>query len=269
MSTRYKISKTYLKEVLFFGGFLFGVVLFGINLYGETRDINYFVDYRPEKYLHEVDVLIKDSNMSREKVAYRVTDIVNNAIYHYWPDEDSKSFRVPWYENYLMFFANYLYPSVYKNYEFCDARLAIRRGAGLCSQAAIAVVDILEQKGIASRTVALNGHVISTIRIDDQTRWLLDPDYGVVIPHDLPEVEANPDIIKPYYKDKGYDDVTVEKIVSIITDTPNILEPRGVTGYPDCTKKKIFARKASYVAKWVIPVVLIIPFIVFKRKNGW
>lgn len=82
--------------------------------------------------------------------------------------------------------------------ETWDTTEALQRGVGLCSQQAIALHGLLKMFGIKGRVMGLNGHVICLAWVDE--KWIVcDPDYGVVVPIAIGELEANPALAIPYY----------------------------------------------------------------------
>lgn len=82
--------------------------------------------------------------------------------------------------------------------ETWDTAEALQRGVGLCSQQAIALHGLLKMFGIQSRVLGLNGHVVCIVLVQD--RWIVaDPDYGVVVPIAIEELEKNPMLAVPYY----------------------------------------------------------------------
>lgn len=176
-----------------------------------------------EQFYHALESVKGD----RQQVLRQITAIVNKGIAHYWEDAgiDKYHLRIPFYENYILNFASYIYPKIFLHYEFMDYRRAVERGVGLCSQQSIILSELLKQRGIDTKIVGLNGHVVVTALADNvnQTWWILDPDYGVVIPDSLSEIEKNTDIVKPYYSLKGYSDKKIDNLVKIYGSDGNVV----------------------------------------------
>jgi hypothetical protein len=107
--------------------------------------------------------------------------------------------RVPVWENYLLFLLSYLKPDTYRDYEFCSYRMSLERGTGRCGQQSMALVDYLSENGISTGFVTLRGHVIATAEVSEGEWYLLDPDYGGVIPFDISTAQRNPKSVIPYY----------------------------------------------------------------------
>lgn len=84
------------------------------------------------------------------------------------------------------------------DHETWDTAEALRRGKGLCSQQAIALHGLFDLFGIQSRVRGLDGHVVCAVLVDG--KWIVcDPDYGVVVPIAIGELEENPALAIPYY----------------------------------------------------------------------
>ena len=80
-------------------------------------------------------------------------------------------------------------------------------------QAKLLHKKLLKEKNINSKIVGLDGHVVATAQVDKMQNqwWVLDSDYGVIIPHNLREIEHNPKLISTYYSQAGYDKNKINK----------------------------------------------------------
>ena len=49
--------------------------------------------------------------------------------------------------------------------------------------------------------VSLAGHMVATAQVDEKSDewWILDADFGVVIEHNIDEIEQQPEIISSFY----------------------------------------------------------------------
>jgi len=192
--------------------------------------------------------------------AVKATAAIHQGIAHYWSDEGVSRFnlRVPPWENYLLFLAQYVYPEQYRKYAFHDYRKAIARGVGLCNQQAMVLAQVLERAGVAARIVALSGHVVVMARVDPATDrwWVLDPDYGVIVPHSIREIERNPELIRAAYAAAGYDAATIDGLVQVYASPGNSVWPSARTYFG----RKYYVEVAAYVAIWAIPVLLLLPW---------
>jgi len=82
--------------------------------------------------------------------------------------------------------------------ETWDTGKALKGQRGLCSQQAIALHGLFDLFGIQSRVRGLDGHVVCAVLVDG--KWIVyDPDFGVVVPIDLDEIEADPSLVEPFY----------------------------------------------------------------------
>jgi len=244
---------------------LLGVVLIFNNLAGvfislrnpaiyqePDNEFSNDISLSQEQFFHALESVKGD----REQVLRQITAIVNNGIAHYWKDAGINKYnlRIPFYENYILNVASYIYPKIFLHCEFMDYRRAVERGVGLCSQQSIILSEVVKQRGIDAKIVGLNGHVVMMALADkvNNTWWMLDPDYGVVIPDSLSEIEKNPDIIRPYYSLKGYPDNKIDNLVNIYRFEGNVV----VDGVKDYSQ--YYFEIAAYLLIWVIPVLLIL-----------
>lgn len=202
---------------------------------------------------------------SDEDYLYRLTETVHSGILHYWEDEgrDRFNLRVPPWENYLLYLASFLDLESFRRYEFSSAAKAMERGVGLCSQQSIVELTMLQENGVEANLVSLSGHVVLRARVDGKKWYVADPDYGVVVPHDISEIEEDPEIIKPYYLEAlrprigKTSEWRTNLAVRVFGKEGNRIVEDGVAGFVGW--KKYYFEKVSYVAIWVIPVLLCIP----------
>jgi len=271
-----KVFLNLTEKILFYLGFC----LFIINIIG------LFISLRNESIYQENTGFADDINLTEKELYHRVNktvidkkeyitnlnEAVNHGIAHYWRDAGINKYnlRIPFYENYLLFIASYLYPEEYLKYEFVDYRRAIERGIGLCSQHAIIVSEILLEKSIPSFIVGLSGHVVLRAQVDENRGewWVLDPDYGVVIPYDIDIIENNPKIIRSFYAQAGYKLKTISSLEKIYEKKGNVVHrEQGARGYQI---KRYRDEHIFYFLKWIIPCLLITPSIILfiiKRRN--
>ena len=259
---------------------LFGLYLFSLNIAGLILPFNNHSAHlkQPPGFNtqpftnNQVQTIINKQYPSTEDTVTAYTELIHRNIAHFWPDEnlDHYGIRIPWRENYLLRLIAYIRPDLYGKYEFCDYKKTLERGVGLCSQQALALTRLLNEKEIQTHTVGLNGHVVTTALIDfhNNTWWVADPDYGVVLRHSLDELQINPSLASSAYSSKGYDSHTLAFIRSVYQSPDNTVYPRGVEGYPDCPHAKIIFRKASYWMIWLIPLLFITPTIFNRLKHA-
>jgi len=253
---------------------LLGIVLIFNNLVGVFYSLRNPAIYKEPGNEFSDDITLSQEQFyqaletvkgDRQQVLRQITTFVNKGIAHYWKDAgiDKYHLRIPFYENYILNVASYIYPKIFLHYEFMDYRRAIERGVGLCSQQSIILSELLRQRGIATKIVGLDGHVVVTAPVDDANTvwWILDPDYGVVIPHSLSEIEKDSRIIGPYYSLKGYSDQQIDNLVDIYSSKGNVVVDR-VRDY-----SQFYFEIAAYLLIWVIPVLLILPYLYLLLKR--
>lgn len=256
-----------------------GVVLLSVNIVGlfmSLRNPAVYTEHTPNRRpatITEEQFYQRINSYDGDRRTYvtTVTKAVGDALAHYWEDAGIERFhlRVPFYENYLLFLASYIYPAQYQKYEFMDYRKAVERGVGLCSECAVIETEILKRKGIRARIVSLRKHIVVEGEVDPVKHewWMLDPDFGITIPHDLAAIQADPAMIRPLYIADGRDEKTVSMLESIFRDEPRtVYEGNGAAPY--APKLKI-VEQLSYIFIWVIPVVLLLPALIRAYRHRY
>jgi hypothetical protein len=253
-----------------------------------TNIIGLFISLRNESIYQEKNTYFANDIVLTEKEFYdrinkttidkkeyitNLNQAVNQGVAKYWRNAgiDKYNLRIPFYENYLLFIASYLNPEEYLKYEFVDYRKAIERGVGLCSQQAIIASEILLEKSIPSYIVGLSGHVVLRAQVDKSSDewWILDPDYGVVIPYDIDIIENNTAIIRPFYAQAGYKQKTISKLENIYEEEGNAVKSleQGVRGYQI---KRSRNEPIFYFLKWIIPSILMtMPLYLFLTRRRY
>lgn len=192
--------------------------------------------------------------------AVRANGVVNRGMAHYWRDEGADRFRlhIPPWENYLLWALGWIDPETYGKWEFADDDKALRRGVGLCSQHTVILAGALARAGVRSVIVKLGGHIVAMTGQPPNHYVLLDPDYGVVVPHGILEVQRNPDLIRPYYAAAGYGVAEVDHLVEMYgSEEDNVLYPNGPRTYAYWRREQ---EHRLYTACWMIPPVLMAPY---------
>jgi hypothetical protein len=261
--------------------FIVGVFLLITNIFGLFTSLRNPEIYNEKKTGFANDITLTEDqvysviNSDRSdirKYVSNVTYAVNKGMADYWDDEgiDKYHLRVPFQENYLLFLASYIMPQKFQKFEFMDYHRAIERGVGMCSEHSIILSEVLNEKGIKTKMIGLSGHVGISAQVDEKTDewWVLDGLYGVVIPFSLDKIQKNPDIIGPYYSEKGYDTKTITALEGIYGAEGNFVEDGfGIGDYSILTN---YFEKTTYILIWVIPLFLISPFLLFSifHKTG-
>ena len=261
--------------------FYLGFCLFIINIIGLFFSLRNELIYQEKNTTFANDIILTEKEfydrvnkpvIDKKLYITNLNQAVNQGIAKYWRNAGINKYnlRIPFYENYLLFIASYLNPEEYLKYEFVDYRKAIERGVGLCSQQAIIVSEILLEKSIPSFIVGLSDHVVLRAQVDKSRDewWVLDPDYGVVIPYDIDIIENNTKIIRPFYAQAGYKQKKINRLENIYEKEGNaVMSEQGAKGYQI---KRFSNEPIFYFLKWLIPCILMTtPIFLFliRRRN--
>jgi hypothetical protein len=256
--------------------FAAGVLLLSLNVVGlfkslrnpelytepGTRRVNDVVLSYPEFLEH----LKRRSGEEDKEFAIRINQTVKDGFLHYWEDDAIHKYNltVPVWNNYLLTLASVVKPKKYRKYEFGNYRRNLERGTGLCSTHCTVVKGVLNENGIEAELFDLGGHVVITAKVGDQADFILDPDYGIYIPFSIEEIEADPEITRPFYAsiaDQYFpgrqDRYTTDVVVSLYEKHRNHT-------YSTYNWFEDF----SYVAIWIIPLLLISPFLYSRFRSA-
>jgi hypothetical protein len=251
-----------------------GIILLGFNIYGLFKTMRNPALYEEEhtlrnrvndvtiRYPEIKKMLEKGENESNIDFAVRINKVVNDGFAHYWKKEGIKKYylRVPVWENYLLFAASYINPKRYERYEFSNYHKNLERGVGLCSTHSTIVKGVLLDNGIKAELLDVGGrHVVVRAELNDTDTYILDPDYGYVVPYDTAAITANQELVRPayanmadlYYHD-AVDPYTTDLLVKIFGDHKHVYSVEN------------WFEGFSYWAIWIIPFLLMLPF-----SLGW
>lgn len=261
-------------KIIFFSG----LVLLAINIYGLFRTMRNPEIFNEEKtirnrinditigYPEIKEQLKRKDNESDIDFAVRINKVVNDGFIHYWRAEGTEKYhlRVPIWENYLLYAASYLIPKRYERYEFSNYKKNLERGVGLCSTHSTIIKGVLLENGIKAELLDVGGHhVVVRAEFNDTSTYMLDPDYGIFVPHDTAAITANPELVREPYKDMAalyytdaVDPYTTEILVKIFGDKKHTYSVDNWFEY------------FSYWAIWILPFLLMLPFgiILFRKK---
>jgi hypothetical protein len=287
-----------MRKTIYLIFFIVGIILLCITIFG------YFTPLRsPDVYqlnrgtLFEIDLtekdawdIIQNTCVGRKQYIINVNSAVDRSVTHYWGEKDvvingvlgraqdpegieRYHLHVPIQENYILFVVGYLIPDNFNKYIFTDYRKGLDRGVCGCSQSAIILNGVLQSKNIESHLILTPQHSVVDALVDPETNewWVLDPDYGVVIPHSLDELKENPDLVRSYYSEKIYNNATVDSLVVPYKNVQNIRVFSGISEY---SRYLYPFEKLSYLLIWIIPLCLIFPFTItilqnMKKKIQW
>ena len=247
-----------------------GLILLAINIYGLFKTMRNPAVYSEEQSLRNrindisiqypeiLDMLKRKDHESNVDFAVRINKVVNDGFIHYWKDAGIEKYhlRVPVWENYLLNLASTISPKKYRRYEFSQYKKNLERGAGLCSTHSTIVKGVLLDNGIKAELMDVGGrHVVVRAEFNDTTAYILDPDFGVVVPHDTAAISANPELVRaPYsnlaalYYPDAKDPYTTDLLVEIFGKKKYVYTVYNWFEY------------FSYWAIWIIPFLLMLPY---------
>lgn len=250
--------------------FFVGLSLLAVNIYGLFKTMRNPAVYDEEKTLHNrvhditirypevLDSLKREPNESNIHFAVRINKAVNDGMIHYWKRAgiDKYHERVPIWENYMLYAASYIDPAKYETYEFSNYKKNLERGVGLCSTHSTVVKGVLMDNGIKAELLDVGGHhVVVRAELNDTATYMLDPDYGIVVPYDTAAVTANPELVRGPYKDladhyykDAVDPYTTDFVVQIFGHKKHTYVIDNWFEY------------FSYWAIWIIPFLLMLPY---------
>ena len=247
-----------------------GVILLGLNLYGLTQSIRkpdlqdtpqHLLRFYPDRLISYEDSL----DLIDDLAAFKNTDqlvakanaVVNDSLMHVeWKKVDPVAYRqlIPVWENYFLYsLGRFSDQPQLQRYHYSNYKRSIKRGIGVCGDAAIVLSSILDRYGIDNRLLSFaNGHVVVAYLSQDGVEYLVDPDFGVEMYVSLDELIRNPDVIRSTYSHRGYSDREIDVLVRVYAS--DYLEFDDT--YHFMTKRYIF-EEVSYYLKWPLPVLLI------------
>lgn len=191
-----------------------------------------------------------------------INRIVASAVVRYWPkpteaDADIlRSFRENWLlasVQRLELAASGFLGSTPKLalYERRDYRAVVGKGVGLCSQAALAVADYLDRRGVPVEIVGLDGHVIAAAEIAGQS-YLIDPDYGLLLPMSVAQAQREPRKVHEAYRTRGYSQEVAARIAAIYG-----AEGNKVSRPSDYMATAAFYTRLTELGLWGLPLLLV------------
>ncbi len=255
------------RKALFFILFIMGVILMVFNITGlfkSLRNEELYSEITP--YKDDITIRFEDAkkqwvrgeNESAKDFAARATMLINKSMAHYYRDEGIKKYnmRIPLWENYILRIKQWV--TGRKKYEFRNYKKVIERGVGICSQPCIGLKYLLNANGIEADLWDLQQHIVVGVTFYDETEYTLDPDYGYVIPVAMSGLQKNPNLVRTAYK--NHDDVYAPHLTEH-KHTEDLVKMYTQEGNHIYYIKKSF-EDFSYIAKWVLPFLLILPYVV-------
>ena len=263
-------------RLLLLAAALTGVALLALNTYGllvplRAVDIDGYRDFAGGETLPFDTTIarleaLQESAGDTAELVDGATRIFHEGIAHVARQDilarglDHYRMRVPASENWILYTLSFLKPDTYLDYEFCNYRRALSRGTGRCGQQSLALVSFLTERGLETGFVALGGHAIATARVDDRGWFLLDPDYGGVIPFDIAQAEADPESVLPYY----WSEAARNNAIHLRYAPENDVRYGG----PEARYARACPiETAAYALKWLLPVLLLLPAVAFAQTT--
>ena len=257
---------------------LLGLGLLVLNLIGlalplRSPDIGpSYADFaRPTTTPYEdaLDVLEALDDSDTHRFVTEATRVFHYGMAHIEPADirhnglDFYRMRVPVWENYFLYALSYLKPDTYRDYEFCNYQKALERGTGRCGQQSMALVGYLSERSIETGFISLGGHALATAKVGEEW-YLLDADFGGVIPFDLSVAEQDPIRVLDYY---WGDAASVRNLYQLFSPEHNAVRYGG----PEARYARACPiEKVVYVLKWIFPVLLITPWVMaVVRRRAW
>lgn len=199
---------------------------------------------------------------SAEAYAHRANQMIFEATFHGDPPTDLGRWRleIPVWENWSLNALGAVNPLL-KKYRYWNHEKEFERGIGLCGNLSAILVGYLEEHDIPGRIVGLDGHVVVTAEMRPGVWHILDPDYGVVIPHSLEELQSDPALVEAAYSGT-VDSHVLGMIVGYYT-TPhnNSIDQSGRDGFYSGWdgSAEIYRSREQFLEllKWVVPSAML------------
>lgn len=180
--------------------------------------------------------------------ALRLTNVIYHALLY--PPNDAAEAWIQPYDGWLLWLAAQTGRT--NGRAFADWRRNLARGVGECSIHAYTLVGLLNDAGIEAYVVTRVHHVYATANLDGQW-WVLDPTYGVTIPHDVRTAQRDPALVEAAYRDATTrqrvlfdDEPALDAVVRVMTDSW-----AGIAPIP------LAQEQALVAAGWLLPLVLL------------
>ena len=130
----------------------------------------------------------------------------------------------------------------------------------MCDQVSSALVTLLRREGLDARVVQLNGHTVVTAEVDAGVWHVLDADFNVVIPRSIAQIEAQPDMVRPYYHaafdrlDPDFSSTPLDVVASYYLPPTYIGEAGDNSALGE---RRIRFEALAYWLKWRLPLMLL------------
>ncbi len=248
--------------------------MLALNIYGLFRTMRNPEIYSEENTTRADDISIKFADAKKELVrrpgetdkefAIRANDVVHKSMIHYWRREglDKYYMRVPVWENYIIWINSLSKDE--KRYEFKKYwKKNLERGVGLCSTHSLVLSGALRDNGIESQFWCITRHVILRAKVGEDEWYIMDPNYGLYIPHDRDEILENTELVRPTYANMAS---LYKPGIETEYNADFLVEVYGSPGNRLYNYNYSYEIRA-YRNKWLIPVLLVLPFLIYSLVN--
>ena len=260
---------------------ILGVALIGISLCGDLTPVSSH-PLAKKGLIHKQGLVYRGPAAAKKTLAanavaaeadpYRLTEIFAANIVHYWtegsgadpalhyaPSENWGLFLVTKLEGVMAEHVGWPKSRRFSHLERWGWKRILEKGVGFCSQAAIALATYLQEQGIETEVVGLGGHVVAVANMGG-AEYVLDPDYNVVLPHDLERLEVAPKMVIGAYSAAGVDHREARRIAGIFGADGNH------RGY--ATHARI-GHQVAQTLKYIIPALMVVAgMLLLRRARG-
>lgn len=262
---------------------ILGLFLLALNLYGLNQPLRKpglgvndheslrFIPERVWSYEESLNAINSlNSKQSGTQLLSEANRVVNRSLVHVdWDrvDPDEYRQRVPAWENYFLYaMGKFSGLPQFERYHYADYLRNIRRGIGICGDAATVLSSILDRHGVANHIISFDGHVIVEAESAPGREILLDPDLGVVLGVPLDSLSMQVDLVRSRYIKAGYTTREVNYLMSIYQTNYRIFDDT----FHFMSKRFLF-EEASYLLKWPFPMAMVVAalwYIVAARRKS-
>ncbi|WP_068377910.1 hypothetical protein [Paraglaciecola hydrolytica] len=245
---------------------LVGCFLLMVNLYGLNRDIRVddfsnqylrFPNDQPANFNDTLLELIRHQNETDIQYSTRVTHVVARGISHVeWFDFPPQQFNqlIPIWENYFLYFMG-VFSGIpeYERYHYANYHRSLKRGIGLCGDASMVVSQLLDDQNINNKILTFPGHVVVVATFENGRQFILDADFGVVVPFSVAELSSQSAEIAQLYLDAGYSHSDYQFFNNMYQQAP-----REWNGVQHFITKKYYFEIFAYWLKWPLPIIMML-----------
>lgn len=243
-----------------------GITLTIINLYGLSQDIRVknfnnkylrFSNDQPTAFAQSISDTKRLPHESDVQFASRMTQVVAEGLSHIeWFDFPPEQFNqlIPIWENYFLYFmGKFSGIPEFERYHYANYKRSLKRGIGLCGDASMTLSQILDIHQIKNKILTFPGHVVVWATFASGEEYVLDPDFGVVVPYSSRELAVNSARIAELYLQAGYTQGDFNFFNSMYSK-----EFGKWHGVQHFITKKYYFEMISYWLKWPLPIGMII-----------